>query len=168
MSNRERYLITLLEFILIGAMLIGAFVFMQDAGLAEEAEEIELQPLYVMTKVLYGRIRPGKKYQAVCQFELGTPIMPTGRVSQDHLWIEICSAENDIVWCHIDYLSETKEVIRVFTLNDKIKIRKYPGIGKVTGYAKKGQIIEITQVVMGYGKCSRGWVDLSYFLIDCE
>lgn len=138
-----------------------------SVGCAEEKEEPT--PLYVMTKSLNGRIRPGKKYQTVCEFELGTPLTPTGRMSEDHMWVEVVSAENDYVWCCVDYLTERKDVFHVYSLGEQpIKIRKRPGAGKVTGYAKCEQVLEITQVVMGYGRCSKGWVDLSYFIEDYE
>lgn len=64
---------------------------------------------------------------------------------------------------------QRREVIHVYTLWDEgIKIRSKPGEGKVTGIARKNQVLEITQVVMGYGRCDKGWVDLEYFIEDCE
>ena len=60
-------------------------------------------------------------------------------------------------------------MIHVYTLwEEGIRIRSKPGKGRVTGRARKDQILEITQIVLGYGKCSRGWVDLSYFIEECE
>lgn len=144
------------------AMILILAVLMITVAAAEET------PLFVMTKTLNGRIRPGKRYQVIAEFELGTELKPTGRVSRDHGWVEIETAENDLVWCNVDYLTERKDVFHVFTLNDSVKIRKRPGAGRVTGYARKEQVLEITQVVMGYGKCERGWVDLDYFIEDCE
>lgn len=135
----------------------------------EEEEQEKPALLYVMSDGLRGRIRPGKKFASVCVFDMWTPLEPTGRMSEDHLWVEIETAENDLVWCHIDYVTERREVIHVYTLWDEgVKIRQRPGYGKVTGTARKGQVLEITQVVMGYGKCSKGWVDLEYFIEDCD
>ena len=148
------------------AALVLALGFLFSFCAAEEQEE---SGLYVITKSLYGRIRPGKKYQALCEFEYGAKLHPTGRMSADHMWIEIESAENYIVWCSVDYLTERNDVFYVYSLNDeRIRIRKHPGAGKVTGYARKEEVLEITQVVMGYGRCVKGWVDLSYFIEDCE
>ena len=151
--------------------LLIALICLFSIGYAEEEEEIiqEEPRLYVMTKLLYGRIRPGKKYDAICEFEIGTPLEPTGRISKDHCWVEIKTAEDELVWCNVEYLTERMDVFHVFSLNDEaIKIRKHPGMGKVTGYARKEKVLEITQVVMGYGKCEKGWIDLSYFIEDCE
>lgn len=131
--------------------------------------EDEYQPLYVMCNNLRGRMRAGKKYEAVTSFDMGMKVMPTGRISEDRQWVEIRTAEFDVVWCNINYLTETTEVLHIYTLWDEgVRIRSKPGGGKVTGTARKNQTLEITQVVMGYGKCSRGWVDMEYFIIDCE
>ena len=158
--------VKLIIYIIVTVIIVSCTLFvLSDLGLAEE----QLDKLYIMSKSLNGRIRPGKKYHAVVTFEYGIPLTPTGRWSRDHQWVEIETAENDLVWCNVNYLTERREVIHVYTLNDqKIAIRKSPGYGKVTGYAKKEQVLEITQVVMGYGRCSKGWVDLSYFIEDCE
>ena len=162
---------TIIEILLIAAFVIIMVHFVNVSKAEEEIdnEEPQYAPLYVMTKVLNGRTRPGKKYPALVDFEMWTPLQPTGRMSRDHQWIEIRSTEGDVVWCSINYLSERTDVFYVYHLHkDRIKIRKYPGSGKVTGYAKKEQRLEITQVVMGYGKCNKGWIDLSYFIEDCE
>ena len=140
------------------------------AGMAEETGPVEERPvLYSMSSNLRGRIRPGKDHAVVVTFDMWAPLQPTGKVSEDHSWVEILTAESDRVWVNVNYLTERKYVFNVYTLWDEgIKIRSRPGNGKVTGTARKGQILEITNVVMGYGKCSKGWVDLDYFIEDCE
>lgn len=133
------------------------------SALAEE------NTLYVMCKDLQGRIRPGKRYEALVSFDMWTPLNPTGRISDDWQWVEVRTAEGDLVWCNINYLTETRNMLRVYTLWDEgVKIRSKPGGGKVTGIARKEQVLDITQVVMGYGRCSKGWVEMDYFIIDCE
>lgn len=129
----------------------------------------EYPVLYSMSKSLQGRIRPGKQYEALVSFDLWTQLYPTGRTSDDRMWIEVRSVEGDLVWCNANYLTETMNVLHVYTLWDEgVKIRSKPGNGKATGIARKEQILEITQVVMGYGKCSKGWVEMDYFIIDCD
>ena len=129
----------------------------------------EYQPLYVMCKDLHGRIRPGKKYDSIVSFDMWTELEPTGRMSDDRQWVEVITAETDRVWCNINYLTETKNVLRVYTLwEEGVKIRSRPGSGKVIGIARREQALDITQVIMGYGKCSKGWVEMDYFIIDCE
>lgn len=125
--------------------------------------------LYSMSKNLQGRIRPGKKYEAVTSFDMWTPVYPTGRMSDDRMWVEVRTTESDLVWCSINYLTETRDVLHVYTLWESgVKIRSKPGAGKVTGTARREQVLEITQVVMGYGKCNKGWIEMDYFIIDCE
>ena len=147
--------------------IIIILILIFPACFAEEEEDDTV--LFVMTKSLYGRIRPGKQYPVITSFELMTPLHATGRLSSDNKWVEIETAENELVWCNIDYLTERTDVFHVYTLWDEgVKIRSKPGSGKVVGTARKNQQLEITQVVMGYGKCSKGWVDLEYFIEDCE
>ena len=147
------------------AMILAA-VLLIGAAWAEEEQEPAL--LYVMAGSLFGRIRPGKNHAVIEEFDMGMELHPTGRMSKDHKWVEIETMENELCWCSVDYLTEREDVFHVYTLNDSVKIRKAPGAGKVTGYARYEQVLEITQVVMGYGRCERGWVDLEYFIEDCE
>lgn len=155
------------KLIIVLCMLCAALVSLSAYG--EETEEETFQPLYVICKELKGRIRPGKKYEAIVSFEMWTQLMPTGRMSKDRQWVEVMTAEGDLVWCSINYLSETTELLHVYNLWDEgVRIREKPGCGRVTGIAKKEQILDITQIVMGYGKCDRGWIDMDYFIIDCE
>jgi len=164
-----KWLKLIIEIVLIAALICSIIWLTNGAKAEEDEEEPEYAPLYVMTKSLNGRSRPGKKYPTIVEFEMWTPLQTTGRMSRDHQWIEIRSTEGDVVWCNVNYLSERTDLFYIYTLNRQpIKIRKNPGCGKVTGYAKKEQRLEITQVVMGYGKCSKGWVDLSYFIEDCD
>lgn len=139
-----------------------------STAFGEEPEE-DYGLLYVMCKDFQGRIRPGKKFEALVSFDMWTPLKPTGRMSDDCLWVEVKTAESELVWCNINYLTETRDLLRVYTLWDEgVKIRSKPGGGKVTGTARKEQVLDITQVVMGYGRCSKGWVDMEYFIIDSD
>lgn len=160
---KRAYIIILL---LVLAVMVCCMVLMNEAY-SEEEEEMPL--VYAMSKNLLGRIRPGKKYEALTSFDIWTPLRPTGRMSEDRMWIEVKTWESELVWVSINYVTETRDVIRVYTLWDEgVKIRSKPGAGKTTGIAKKEQILEITQVVMGYGRCSKGWVEMDYFIQDCE
>ena len=142
-----------------------AIIILMGSCLADEEYPI----LYSMSKNLQGRIRPGKKYEALVSFDLWTRLHPTGRTSDDRMWVEVRSDEGDLVWCNANYLTETINVLHVYTLWDEgVKIRSKPGNGKVTGVARKEQVLEITNVVMGYGKCEKGWVEMDYFIIDCD
>jgi len=129
------------------------------------AAEEDLNAVHVTAHQLNGRVRPSKKSMVELVFDHNDSLSPTGKWSADHKWVEIIGGENGTVWCSVEYLSERDDVFTVYSLNPgKIRIRSQPGAGKVTGSVKKEQRIEITQVVMGYGRCKRGWVDLSYFI----
>ena len=139
-------------------------VFLCGFGVSEE-EGPDLNPLYIMANQLNGRARPNKKSTIEARFDHDDEVFPTGKWSADRQWVEVFGGETGTVWCSVDYLTERDEVFTVYSLNKGgIRIRSKPGAGKVTGTIRKEQRVEITQVVMGYGKCKKGWVDLSYFI----
>ena len=132
---------------------------------AEEEEEIELNELIVIAKTLNGRYRPSKKSPVLAEYEFGDHLTPTGKWSKDHAWVEIIHPEEGSIWVNINYISERLDIFEVYTLNNcKIKVRKYPGYGKVTKYLNKEQHVEVDQVIMGFGHTAYGWIDLSYFI----
>jgi len=120
----------------------------------------------VTASLLNIRSRPSKKGFIEGFAERGDKIELSGRWSQDHKWVEVLAGEAGVGWVSIDYVTEREPVI-VENLGKKVKIRKTPVNGKLTGYLKKGGKIVIDQVVLGWGHCSKGWIDLSY-LIELE
>lgn len=128
------------------------------------AEETKM---YVIASQLNGRAFPTKKAQVEARFDYGEIITATGNWSDDMKWVEIKAGENGTCWCKADYLTERLHTFTVENEHDsRIKIRKIPN-GKVKAYLGAGKKTKITQVVLGWGKCSKGWVDLSY-LIEIE
>lgn len=118
---------------------------------------------YVMVKSLNGRARPSRNSFQEARFEYGDQIRETGKWSQQHNWIEVYGGETGTVWVNINYISERKKMFVVRNEEYRqVKIRKTPVSGKVTGYLKRGKELEIDRVVMGWGHCSKGWIDLYY------
>lgn len=114
-------------------------------------------------KLLNGRANPRKTSFIEAKFDQGDILQATGDWSEDHHWIEVVGGETGTVWVYADYVSERKKIFTVVNKNYKtVKIRSRPVDGRVIGYVKKGRKIEITQVVLGWGKCKTGWVDLYY------
>ena len=110
-----------------------------------------------------GRTKPTKKARIEAQWEEGDELRPTGRWSRDHEWVEVEGGEEPTVWVHIGYFSEQLTGFIAWNRDyDKVKIRSKPFDGKVRGYLKKGEEIEILQVVMGWGRTPKGWIDLYY------
>ena len=129
---------------------------------AEEADESRV--IFTVTgSNLNTRMSANKSSYAMTELDKGQEIAGTGRWSKDKKWVEIDHPECGRLWCSYQFLTERTEPFLVETLWDEpIKIRKAPFNGKVKGYLKKGQTLEITQVVLGWGKCSKGWIDLEY------
>ena len=96
--------------------------------------------------------------------------MPTGRISQDCEWVEVYGGETGTVWVAARYVTERMDGFTVKNLNNgRIRIRaKLGGKGKLKGYVGHGKSIVIDRVVLGWGHCSRGWVDLEYFIEEVE
>ena len=117
--------------------------------------------IYVTADMLNGRVSPNRHAQKESLFEYGDTLQTTGKWSADHRWIEVEAGEMPTVWVSIDYVSETAGSYTVQNREyAKIKVRKTPVNGRVTGYLKKGQELEIDQVVLGWGHSRMGWINL--------
>lgn len=116
------------------------------------------------TRLLNGRAAPRKKASIEAFFDFGDILVPTGYWSKDHKWVEVAGGETGTVWVYIQYVSERSHYKVTNENNGTIKIRKWPVVGKVTGYVKHGQTIDIEQKVLNWGKTKHGWVDLDYFV----
>ena len=92
----------------------------------------------------------------------GDILEATGEWSKDHKWIEVVGGETGTVWVYISYISERRHYYAKNVDYRKVKVRKWPVVGKVTGYIHRGQVVDITQTVLGWGKTNKGWVDLFY------
>lgn len=124
--------------------------------------EDETVIFYVTASRLNGRYYPTKKSSVEALFDHDDRILGTGKFSKNHLWIEILAGECGTVWCDIRYLTERKEPFKVRNLGKStVKIRKRPVIGKVIGYLKPNRTLTISQVVLGWGRCKSGWIDLT-------
>lgn len=152
---------------LIGVFIIIVLMFAWAVSFgmvhAEEEEEPVYIPLYVTCNSLNCRQSPRKNSFVVTELEKGQMIEGTGRWSRNHQWVEIHHPEFGNLWCDYHYLTEREDSFSIETLwETPIKIRKNAVKGRVTGRLKRGQTVLITQVIYGWGKCSKGWIDLGY------
>lgn len=149
-------------FVLFICMMILCFC-VSFAENAENEEEPEYIPVIVTGSNLNARMSPNPYSYIITSYDKNLELNSTGRWSKDKKWVEIMSMEYGPVWCSYKFLTERTEPFKVETLCDEpVKIRKFPGDGRVTGYLRKGKTIIITQVILGYGKCKKGWIDLGY------
>ena len=161
MRMRKILLMLLLLLILFGILSLIFPIFMTPSFAEETSTETVL---FVTATQLYGRYTPSKTGIIEAVFDRGMPVRATGRWSKDWKWVEVYGGECDIVWCKAEYLTEILEPITVHNESEKkIKIRKHPGNGRVVGYVKPDQTLTITQVVLGWGKTRKGWIDLVFF-----
>lgn len=133
-----------------------------------KSEEIDPEDYITLTVIgsdLNCRMAANKQSVIMTELEKGQEILSTGRWSKDYKWVEIDHPECGRLWCSYKYLAERTDSFEIETLCDEpIKIRKHPYNGRVTGYLRKGRTVTITQTLLGWGKCSVGWIDLSYCL----
>ena len=145
--------------------LLAAFLILFPAvALSHDDTGIEGHTVTVTARLLNGRMTPSKQAIKVGFFDRGDTLELTGRWSNDHDWIEVVGGDSGACWVARQFVNELSEPITVIN-NDykKIKIRKKPyEKSKVTGYLRRGREIEITQVLLGWGKCKLGWIDLYY------
>lgn len=150
-------------------ILLFVMLSLFSVAFGEEEEPEELNELIVIADTLNARYRPSKKSAALAEYVFGDHLVPTGKWSKDHQWIQIFHPEQNYLWVNINYISERLDIFEVFTLCDSpVRVRKSPGSGKTTKYLKKEQHVEVDQVVMGFGHTDYGWIDLSYFIEEAS
>lgn len=118
----------------------------------------------VQTKLLNGRSAPRKTASIESRFDYGDTLEETGRWSKDHQWVEVVGGETGAVWVHISYVSERSHFKMTNEKHKLVKIRKWPVTGRVIGYVRKGQTVEIEQCILGWGRTKKGWIDLGYLI----
>lgn len=119
--------------------------------------------MVVTATMLNGRAKPTTKSTIEAFFDRGDLVEPTGKWSDDRQWVEVVAGETGTVWCAAGYLTECPEP--VYFINDygaSVKIRRSPVDGKVVGYLKPDETLLITQVVLGWGKSDKGWINIGY------
>ena len=141
-----------------------ALLFFLGTAYAYDDTNIEGHFVTVTTRLLNGRMTPNKNAMKTAFFDKGMVVEMTGRWSDDHDWVEVIAGEAGNCWVARQYVTERTDPFTVYNRDfSKVKIRKKPhNKSKVTGYLRKGHEIEITKVILGWGKCRLGWIDLYY------
>ena len=156
--NKERKLFLIAMLILA----IISFVWIVYPMIAKSEKPDEPVRMYVTAKLLNGRATPSKKSTVEARFDRGD-ILEAWGWSEKHHWIEVTGGETGTVWVCWEYVAERTDESRWWNNSgSKVKIRKEP-YGTVIGYLKKDGEIIVDKIVLGWGHCSKGWVDLSYF-----
>ena len=163
-------LLLLLSGLCILGIIAILLIFSMNPGIAEGGQPIkdDAPRLMVTASVLNGRAWPRKTAHKEAFWDDGDWVYSTGKWSDDRKWVEVYGGEAGTCWCYVQYLNERTESFKALNeCGHKVKIRKTPVDGKVTGYLKNGKTVTITQVVLGWGKCKTGWIDLGY-LVELE
>ena len=144
------------------------FSLVTDGRCEEEyVESIDYGTLMVTASVLNGRRLPTKNAPVEARFDFGDKITPTGEWSHDKKWVEVKGGETGTVWVRLSYVTEEWGVFTYRnTSTKKVKIRKGPVNGKLVGYLGANKTVDIDQVVLGWGHCKRGWIDMTYLEKD--
>ena len=140
------------------------FMLISSSALAVDDSNMEGHTAIVTAKLLNGRMNPSKGAMKTAFFDRGDTIELTGYWSDDHEWVEVYAGESGACWVAKQYVTERTGTFTVVNTDyNKVKIRKKPtDMSKTTGYLKQGKEIEITQVLLGWGRCKLGWIDLYY------
>ena len=152
----------LIRLLIASALILSLLPLVTYSTMAENGPETAV--LIVQTRLLNGRSAPRKTASIEARFDYGDTLIETGEWSKNHEWVEVEGGETGTVWVHINYVSERTHYTVTNEKHKTVKVRKWPFTGKVTHYIKKGQKIDIEQVVLGWGKTKWGWVDLDYFV----
>ena len=139
-------------------VLAALFIFASFAMSEEIYDTVEMT---VTARLLNGRDRPSKKGIIEAVFDRGDTVKAYDW-SENHHWIEVEGGESGSVWVWWSYLTERTDEFAVWNnWGAKVKIRKEP-YGRVIGYLEKDKETFIDQVVLGWGHCPKGWIDLKY------
>lgn len=129
-------------------------------GISEEHTEA-YNTLFVTATRLNGRFSPGKGSTITMMLDYGDDLEPTGQWSSKRGWVEVVGGENGTAWVSIQYVSEIFEPMTMTNAtNGKVRIRKTPVDGKVVRWLKRGKSVTIDRVVLGWGHCKYGWIDM--------
>ena len=161
-------LITVLaEALAVALVVLIILSLLTDIGLMEGQDDPE--PLYVTAGQLNGRAHPSKMASVEARFDYGDRLTPTGNISRDRKWVEVEGGETGTVWVSIQYVTERFTEFTVTNENNgRIRIHSLPGGGKLKGYIGRGKSVEIIQVVLGWGRCAKGWIDLDYLIEEVD
>ena len=145
------------------AVVLATLLLFSTAS-AYDDTNIEGHFVTITAKLLNGRMTPSKGAMKTAFFDKGDTVELTGRWSDDHDWVEVIAGEAGTCWVARQYVTENEEPFIVYNRDyGKVKIRKKPhDKSKVTGYLRKGREIQIDKVLLGWGKCDLGWIDLYY------
>jgi hypothetical protein len=158
--DKERKAFTIALLVLLVLWVICLFV--PSVSRSEDVFYEQATLMRVTAKQLNGRANPSKKASIEARFDRGD-VVEAYDWSENHHWIEVIGGETGSVWVWYAYLNEQEEEYTVWW-NDyggKVKIRKEP-FGTVTGYLSKNGEVVIDRIVLGWGHCSKGWIDLRY------
>lgn len=145
-----------------------AVFFFFGTAFAYDDTNIEGHIVTVTARLLNGRMTPSKGAMKTAFFDKGDTVELTGRWSDDHDWVEVIAGEAGTCWVARQYVNEISEPFMVYNRDyKKVKIRKKPSDkSKVTGYLRKDHEIQIDKVILGWGKCDLGWIDLYYVEVE--
>lgn len=145
-------------------LLLCLLVFIPSVCIAADDSNMEGHTVIVTAKLLNGRMNPSKGAMKTAFFDRGDTLELTGYWSDDHEWVEVYAGEAGACWVAKQYVTERTGSFTVINSDyNKVKIRKKPTEkSKTTGYLRQGKEIEITQVILGWGRCKLGWIDLYY------
>lgn len=131
---------------------------------ASENDDSEEHWATVTANLLNGRMNPSKGSIKTALFDRNDTIELTGRWDDNHNWVEVHAGESGTCWVARQYVTERTEPFMVINMEySKVRIRRTPSDkGRVSGYLRRGREVEITQVLLGWGKCRSGWIDLYY------
>lgn len=127
-------------------------------------DDVEYVTMYILGNQVNGRDEPNRKGKISClPFNEGDSVKAIFW-SKNHKWVEIKGGENGTMYVFAEYLTERTDIYKVKNARSgKVRIRRTPIDGGVSGYVKRGQIVTIYQTIFGWGRTNKGWVDLSNF-----
>lgn len=127
-------------------------------------DDVDYIHMTITGDLVNGRLEPSKQATRAClPLEYGDDVKAIFW-SKNHKWIEVLGGDGGSMYVYYEYITERTDIYKVKNaMAGKVRARKRPVDGGVSGYIKRGQTIKIYQTIFGWGRTDKGWVDLSCF-----
>ena len=159
-SDIGKLLWTVLELLIVAAVIAGIVIALRDVGLAEDGYVSDGWVICKPGDYVNVRETPRKAGEIVGRFECGDRFRTDWVTRNGYLHVYV-SLEVEEAWIHCGYVSawepEWSGEVMAVSAEGRVALRKYQG-GPRTGWAKPGTAIQVYYSTPEWCVTTRGWI----------
>ena len=164
MREWQKWVVVIIELVLIVAAVIFVISVMRELGIAEEGAE-ERWVLCRPGSYVNVREKPKKTGAEGGRLECGDRIRTDGKIKNGYLHIVDAGTEQGDGWIHTGYIVDDKPEIRetemVISGKGRVACRRWVG-GKRKSWAKPGSAVKVYAIGGGWAVTNRGFIQSEY------